>query len=68
MQKLLAQFRADRSNVKLAVKIDNPDDGIMGLEAALKWCAARSEAETVDIKCRHRDDGRGRCIDCGRFL
>jgi len=31
-----------------------------------RWEAA-AEAEYAQRKCRHRDDGRGRCIDCGAF-
>ncbi|MBR1066875.1 hypothetical protein [Bradyrhizobium liaoningense] len=30
---------------------------------------AWSDTEAEAFKpCRHRDDGRGRCIDCGRFI
>jgi hypothetical protein len=30
-------------------------------------CAELREAIRTLEQCRHRDDGRGRCIDCGQF-
>lgn len=47
------------------------------VKATLAECIAWGDAELADTlngkhdavaACRHRNDGRGRCIDCGAFL
>jgi hypothetical protein len=37
-------------------------------KAAAKPVCEPVDSETDKPACRHRDDGRGRCIDCGAFL
>jgi hypothetical protein len=39
---------------------------LVGAEAVIDWCdKALLRASGT---CPHRDDGRGRCIECGAFL
>ena len=32
------------------------------------WLSERQDEVLPKQSCRHRDDGRGRCIDCGTFI
>jgi hypothetical protein len=33
------------------------------------WTRPTTTLDDIDpVRCQHRDDGRGRCIDCGTFL
>lgn len=32
------------------------------------WLSERQDEVRSTTPCRHRDDGRGRCIDCGAFI
>ncbi|MHC2534203.1 DUF4314 domain-containing protein [Bradyrhizobium diazoefficiens] len=43
-------------------------------DTPMRWDNGRTLSMVVPpdqaekIRCRHRDDGRGRCIDCGAFI
>ena len=43
-------------------------DAAQGLDKALDWAREAEAIEAPKKACQHRDDGRGRCIDCGAFL
>lgn len=44
------------------------DEAFARKQAAAKPVCEPVDDETDKPACRHRDDGRGRCIDCGVFL
>jgi hypothetical protein len=39
-----------------------------GYEPQRMSCAELHDAIRTLANCAHRDDGRGRCVDCGAFL
>lgn len=50
---------------------DNGCEPCPDLNAALRWADATLATmgdKGASPRCQHRDDGRGRCIDCNAFL